>query len=113
MSSISITCYIHVSFVFLDINCYIKNTPKRCVASGCVAMRCVATRYVNCDHTRLNTRFLPLCSTNIKLFNEIRYIGSIRYAFFKLLRFDKIDPFPIESCTFTPQNGGKITLKAH
>ena len=24
-----------------------------------------------------------------------------------LLRFGKIDAFPIESCTFTPQNGGK------
>ena len=26
-----------------------------------------------------------------------------------LLRFGKSIPFPIESCTFTPQNGGKVT----
>ena len=34
-----------------------------------------------------------------------------------LLRFGKHGPFPIESCTFTPQNGGKSypgrDVKAH
>ena len=58
-----------------------------------------------------------MCSTNIDLFNGFRDIGA--YDMLSLLRFGldirvsaKSLPFPIESCTFTPQNGGKVTPDA-
>ena len=63
-------------------------------------------------------RFSTSCSTNIELFNGICYIGP--YGMLSLLRCyvaAKMIVFPIESCTFTPQNGGKNYLgcdvKAH
>ena len=48
------------------------------------------------------TRFSASCSTNIELFNGICYIGA--FSILSLLRCGKND---LESCTFTPQNGGK------
>ena len=49
------------------------------------------------------TIFSVLCSTNIELFNCIRYIGAYDTATLR-------SHFPLNRVyTFTPQNGGKVT----